>query len=218
MTRTKGQGGSRRERRFLLGSIFAAVALGVLVLAVGSAGATSLAGSNFEIDQTANGANLVPDAAAPSIDWLARGANTLMTGVRKQDDAATGSGDDSFGQGTSEDQAVPTPVNGSIPPNKSDLKSFGVFQENISATQSYLHLFWSRVQDPRGTTNMDFEFNKSQTLSSNGITPVRTAGDLLIEYHLDNGGAAAALSPRGGGGSGRGGGKTPGRQGGRWGK
>jgi uncharacterized repeat protein (TIGR01451 family) len=193
MTRIKGQGGSRRQRRFVLGSVFAAVALGVLVLAVGSAGAASIGTSKFEIDTDAN---LVVNTAG-NIDWLAGGTGTaLRAGVKTQNDAPTGSGDDSFGQGTSEDDPVPTPVQGSVPPNKSDLKSFGVFQENIDATHSYLHLFWSRVQDPKGTTNMDFEFNKSQTPSSNGITPVRTAGDLLIEYHIDNGGTAVTLSLR----------------------
>ena len=35
---------------------------------------------------------------------------------------------------------------------------------------------------------MDFEFNKSETLSANGVTPVRTAGDLLIQYDLSQGG------------------------------
>src|SRR3546814_6437904 len=35
---------------------------------------------------------------------------------------------------------------------------------------------------------MDFEFNKSETLSANGVTPVRTAGDLLIQYDLASGG------------------------------
>ena len=53
---------------------------------------------------------------------------------------------------------------------------------------------------------MDFEFNKlycdpvasppDLDCSSNGITPNRSIGDLLIEYHLENGGVAATLSLR----------------------
>ena len=35
---------------------------------------------------------------------------------------------------------------------------------------------------------MDFEFNQSSTLSANGVTPVRTEGDLLIQYDLSQGG------------------------------
>lgn len=43
---------------------------------------------------------------------------------------------------------------------------------------------------------MDFEFNQSKTLSSNGVTPVRTVKDVLIEYHLANGGTNVTLSLR----------------------
>ncbi len=69
--------------------------------------------------------------------------------------------DDSFGQGSKEDTVVPTVVDGSIPPNKSDLKNFGVYLEE-TAGDDFLHMFWHRVQDPTGTTNMDFEFNQSE--------------------------------------------------------
>lgn len=40
---------------------------------------------------------------------------------------------------------------------------------------------------------MDFEFNQSSTVSSNGITPVRTQGDLLIQYDLSQGGTNPTL-------------------------
>ena len=40
---------------------------------------------------------------------------------------------------------------------------------------------------------MDFEFNKSETLSANGVTPVRSAGDLLIQYDLTQGGTNPQL-------------------------
>ncbi|GAA4678501.1 hypothetical protein Prum_042900 [Phytohabitans rumicis] len=142
----------------------------------------SLPGSNFEIDTDAN---LKVDDPAPSIDWAS------VAETRKQD-TASGPTDESFGQGSKEDTAVPSVVDGSIPPNKSDLKFFGVYQEGTTAT-GFLNLFWSRVQDPQGTTNMDFEFNQSSTLSSNGVTPVRTAGDLLIIYDLSQGGTNPQL-------------------------
>jgi Predicted outer membrane protein len=35
---------------------------------------------------------------------------------------------------------------------------------------------------------MDFEFNQSSVISGNGVTPVRTAGDVLIQYDLSQGG------------------------------
>jgi hypothetical protein len=148
-----------------------------------SHGTVTLSGSNFEIDTDAN---LKVDHASPSIDWAS------VTEIRRQDQP-TGASDDSFGQGTKEDTAIPSVVDGSIPPNKSDLKFFGVYQEG-GTSNGFLNLYWSRVQDPQGTTNMDFEFNQSATLSSNGITPVRTAGDLLIIYDLSNGGTVPTLA------------------------
>ena len=61
------------------------------------------------------------------------------------------------------------------------------------ATDDLLHLYWLRVQEPNGTTNMDFEFNQLSTPSANGVTPVRTAGDLLIQYDLSQGGVNPVL-------------------------
>jgi hypothetical protein len=59
-----------------------------------------------------------------------------------------------------------------------------------------LNLAWSRVSDPSGTTLMDFEFNQSSTPCSSGPNVVRTAGDLLIEYAIDQGGARADITGR----------------------
>lgn len=97
--------------------------------------------------------------------------------------AASGQGDNSFGQGTSEDDPVPSPKLDSIPPNKSDITRFYEANETVSVSGSdktFLYLGWERITDPSGTTNFDFELNQSKTLSSNGQTPVRTAGDVLI--------------------------------------
>ena len=146
-------------------------------------GDVSLASSNFEIDTDAN---LVVDHADPSIDWAS------VAEVRK-DDVPSGQNDDAFGQGSKEDTEVPAVVTGSIPPNKSDLKTFGVFEEVQAGGAGFMHLFWTRVQDPKGTTNMDFEFNQSEVISANGVTPVRTPGDLLIVYELSKGGTVPEL-------------------------
>lgn len=165
----------------------------VLAVALIPAGATashpevSLAGSDFEIDTDAN---LKVDDASPSIDWAS-------VTQRQGADLETGSHDNSFGQGTKEDTAVPSVVDGSIPNNKSDLLNFGFYLETISSTQQFLHLYWRRVQEPTGTTNMDFEFNKNKAqgtgLSSNGVTPIRSEGDMLIQYDLSQGGTNPTL-------------------------
>jgi hypothetical protein len=160
-----------------------AVALVLVLPATASHPEVSLAGSNFEIDTDAN---LKLNDAAPSIDWAS------VSEIRRSDEPS-GSGDNSFGQGTKEDTAVPSVVSGSIPPNKSDLLTFGVYLETNALGKRFLNLFWHRVQEPSGTTNMDFEFNQSSTTSTNGVTPVRTAGDLLIQYDLSQGGVNPVL-------------------------
>src|SRR3954451_4897028 len=160
-----------------------------------------LAGSNFEIDTDSN---LKVDGAADCIDWLAGGTGTpLRTGVLSTTDKPTGATDNSFGQGSQEDDANPTIVSGSLPPNKSDLKTFGLCSE-VTAAGKYLELFWSRVQNPSGTTNMDFELNQKNcepaaiptNCSTNGVTPARTIGDKLITYDLANGGTVPTISIR----------------------
>jgi len=175
--------------------------------------AATLTGSAFEIDTDAN---LVVDNSG-CIDWLTGGSGSgLRTGVLAKTDKATGTGDDSFGQGTSENDANPTIVSGSIPPNKSDLKKFGLYSETGEAstanpTGKFLALFWARVQNPSGTTNMDFELNQkfcdptasptncainSKDATVTPETPIRTAGDKLITYDLSKGGTVPSISIR----------------------
>jgi hypothetical protein len=170
----------------LLGGTAALIAaLALAIPAIASHPEVSLPDSNFEIDTDAN---LKQDDASPSIDW----ASTSVAETRKKD-IDPGPTDDSFGEGTKEDTAVPTVVDGSIPPNKSDLLNFGVYLETTPTGARFLNLFWHRVQEPSGTTNMDFEFNQSSTISANGVTPVRTAGDVLIQYDLSRGGTSPIL-------------------------
>jgi hypothetical protein len=174
----------RRKRRVLALGAAGALALTALVAApaVANHPEVSLPGSDFEIDTDAN---LKVDDAAPSTDWVGVTEN-------RQADLPTGSGDDSFGGGSKEDTPVPKVVDGSIPPNKSDLLNFGTYLEQ-TASGDFLHMFWHRVQEPSGTTNMDFEFNQSDVTSSNGVTPERTDGDLLIRYDLSQGGTNPQL-------------------------
>jgi hypothetical protein len=181
---------SKRTRWLLSIGVIAALMLGLQVAAFASHPEVSLTGSNFEIDTDAN---LKVDDAAPSTDWAGVGqASEADLGEVRQPDKDSGAGDDSFGNGSKEDTLVPSVVDGSIPPNKSDLLTFGVYLEQ-NAAGKFLNLYWHRVQEPSGTTNMDFEFNQSETISSNGVTPVRTAGDLLIQYDLASGGTHPEL-------------------------
>ncbi|MFC7613559.1 hypothetical protein ACFQV2_08010 [Actinokineospora soli] len=142
--------------------------------------AANLGGSPFD----AGDGNLVLNDEAQ--DWV--NAPNRKVGL----DKPTGQTDDSFGQGTKEDTAVPTVVDGSIPNNKSDLTRLYVANEKVSGKE-FLYLAWERVQEPNGTTNMDFEFNQDSTASANGVTPIRTAGDVLIKYDLSQGGVNPVL-------------------------
>jgi len=141
--------------------------------------------------------NVVPAAATltGSTFDASNGALDAASGLVTGHDAPTGPTDDSFGQGTHEDTAVPTVVDGSIPNNKADLKDFYVALEH-SGGMDFLYLGWLREPNPNGSTDMDFEFNQSQVLSANGVTPVRTPGDLLITYDITNGGVSVAVSYR----------------------
>jgi hypothetical protein len=166
---------------------------------------TGTSGSAFEIDASAN---LIVDTPG-CIDWLSGGSGTAFrSGVLEKNDKPSGTSDDAFGQGTSENDANPTIVSGSIPPNKSDLKAFGVYTEATPGAK-FLELFWSRIQNPSGTTNMDFELNQKfcnpsgnpTNCANNGSgvtpeTPVRTTGDKLITYDLANGGTVPTISIR----------------------
>jgi hypothetical protein len=61
-------------------------------------------------------------------------------------------------------------------------------------SNDFLYLAWERVQAPKGTTNMDFELNQSDQASGNGVTPIRTAGDILVLYDLERGGSTPTLA------------------------
>jgi hypothetical protein len=168
-----------------------AVGLGTIPASAGHPEA-SLAGSNFEIDEDAN---LKLDDPAPSVDW---GSLAHPNGPElRATDLATGQNDDSYKGGVKEDTECPDETTGSIPNNKSDLLTFHVYEEpGVGTHPGFLNLAWSRVSDPSGTTLMDFEFNQSETECTVGPNKVRTEGDLLIEYAIDQGGARADISGR----------------------
>jgi hypothetical protein len=171
-----------------------------------------LSGSDFEIDKIVEppagskkntlptgGANLKLNGSGSCVDWGS-------VSDTKQPDGTTGSNDNSFGQGTSENDAVPTVVSDSIPPNKSDLLNFGVFEEH-AATKTFVALYWARINSPSGTTNMDFELNQNSCdfsaaqdttppgniCSANHVTPTRLSGDKLVIFNLSSGGTSVDI-------------------------
>jgi hypothetical protein len=175
-----------RARLAFAGALVVGCAL-VPTVATANHPEASLEGSDFEIDVDAN---LVVDDPAPSTDWAG------VTEMRATD-VPTGANDDSYKGGVKEDTACPGETTGSIPNNKSDLRTFHVYREAGDGTHpGFLNLAWSRVTDPSGTTLMDFEFNQSSDNCASGPNKVRTIGDLLIEYSIVQGGARAEITGR----------------------
>jgi hypothetical protein len=126
-----------------------------------------------------------------STDWQ------NVSGLNPGFDLPSGTGDNSFGQGTKEDNPNVTVVNGSIPPNKSDLSRFYEASETGTNNHNFLYLAWERT-NVLGSANMDFEINHNTTPGFNGSTtgPVtlnRTAGDLLVTYDFTNGGGTPTV-------------------------
>jgi hypothetical protein len=185
--------GSPQERRLLqcsLASLAPGANLTVVVQAVVPTdflfNPPTPSGTTIEIDTPS--ANVVNNG---STDWVDAGLN-CAAGIKCRLDA-TGTTDNSFGQGTKEDSPIPTIVSGSIPNNKSDLLRFYVNNARVSTAQGvhdFIYLAWRRVQAPSGTTYMDFELNQNVAAPGvgNGVTPLRTAGDILIKYDLSQGG------------------------------
>jgi hypothetical protein len=194
--------GTRTVRRLVLGATVLGVVAAYGVVAPSLALGASLTGSDFEIDANAN---LVVDDGG--IDWLDGGSGSDMrSDALVKPDRPTGQGDDAFTQGTNINDTPTTITTGSIPNNKSDLTNFGIYVDKQSS-ETYVNVVWTRVQAPNGTTTMDFEFNQSSA-RQNGISPpsnpdvdkttipLRTSGDILITYFLENGGTHPTLTRR----------------------
>lgn len=179
----------RRKTRLLALTILTASAFAVLFVAASSG--TLSGGSTFE----SGDGNLAVDTAGLH-DWnspveaiscgtvIPGGGDNCGLDLVKGDPNA--SSDNSFGQGSKNDTPSPTVVSGQIPPSKDDLSRFYVNQEKAGGND-YLYLAWER-SNLLGSAHVDFEFNQSQTLSTNGVTPVRTAGDLLIDFDFSGSG------------------------------
>src|SRR6266540_68757 len=152
-----------------------ALVLGMLPLSA----LANLAGSTFE----SNDGNLIVNTGG-NTDWA--NAPNRVVGI----DLPSGTGDNSFGQGTKEDDPNVTVVSGSIPPQKSDLTRFYVGSEFVTGS-NFLYLAWER-SNVLGSANMDFELNqKTQpNLTTTGPKLLnRTAGDLLITFDFGGSGA-----------------------------
>jgi prealbumin domain-containing protein len=161
-----------------VGILTTVAALGAL--ATEGIATANLPGSTFE----GNDGNLVVNTAG-NTDWI--NAPNRVTGLDKFADKT----DNSFGQGTKEDDPNVTIVTGSIPPNKNDLTRFYVASE-FTNNSNYLYLAWERLVNI-GSANLDLELNQNPTTGFTGTTtgPItlnRTAGDILITFDFSGSG------------------------------
>jgi hypothetical protein len=179
-----GRNAVTKLRALLPPKWLASAAMVLLVVA----GTSALALANVPPSTFEGGdGNLVPNTVGDT-DW------STVAGLHTGIDLPSGTGDNSFGQGTKEDNAAVTVVSGSIPPNKSDLIRFYEASELVGG-QNFLYLAWERT-NVLGSANMDFEINQATTpgLGTPGPHTInRTAGDLLVTYDFTNGGSTPTL-------------------------
>src|SRR5262245_49269441 len=187
-------------------------ALGLLVGAtvITKNASATLSGAVFE----GGDGNIIEDPTAPgTVDWanLVASGGTLSVGV----DQPTGSDDNSFTQGSKENEVDVQIGNGSIPNNKADIGQFAVgsqvIQSGARAGNFQMYLAWIRNNDG-GTTNFDFEINqaaqpdmsipvgsppnttKQVHLVRTGDGPGPLVDDLLISYDLQGGASTPTLT------------------------
>src|SRR3954454_15327128 len=132
MNRNVGELRRHSHRRWwAVGATFVAVAVFSVVF-VAASGA-NLTGSTFE----STDGNLVVNTGG-NTDWK------NVAGLQPNIDQPTGSTDNSFTQGTKEDDPNVTIAAGSIPPNKNDLTRSYLASEVVGG-QTFLYLAWERT-------------------------------------------------------------------------
>jgi hypothetical protein len=203
-----GGGGLRRwlaRRRWIFGGTVAALL--ALVLSVAAAGGPIGTAALFEDED----GNLAIDNAG-QMDWNGfaptawtgtapyRQSTTVVNGwtFKGLEDALQTSSDTGFKGGTKQDDNC-AQVIGSRAPNKDDLKRIYIAHKTVNG-HIYLMLAWERI--PQNSTSasahVGFEFNQSRTScgpKSDSLVE-RTAGDMLIVYDFEGGGAPPVLTVR----------------------
>ena len=186
---------TRRLSRRYVGGLISLLAL---LAFVATAGGTLPGGTTFE----SSDGNLVKAAGT---DWC----NTVVANVctatapnlaTGQDIIPAGNGpstDDSFANGTKQDDVAPSVGTGGIP-NKGDLDRFYVANELVNSN-NYLYLGFelNRVSNTSASVHTGFEFNKNYcnpaspdpaVCSANNVTPKRSQNDILVVFDLEGGG------------------------------
>lgn len=153
-------------------SLVVAMTGGILSAGFLQPASATLPGSTF------NGLDKVVDAGVTDITDPIQGADTS-----------------NYSNGSSEDDICPGVQTGTAP-NADDLDHF-YFGTESNASGVFLYLAWHRISAV-GDKTIDFELNQSSALApgcANGVTPARTAGDVLISFDF-NGSGTVTLNRR----------------------
>jgi hypothetical protein len=153
-------------------------------------GGSGSLGSNFEID-----GNLLDEDGSAGLDWGSPGLALInVLDPPLTDLSPDYFEDNAFTEGAKENDPVPVVLDASVPPNKSDLTNFLIAQDEVDGN-GFLALGWIR-SNSLGTANFDFELNQLEALTSNGVTPVRMHGDVLISFDFESSGNVVTLKLR----------------------
>src|SRR5688572_11776577 len=142
---------------------------------------------SFEID-----GNLVDDPPGEPIDWSTDQAGRtphpgLMTRVEFVD--ASGQGDNIFGQGSKELEPGGWSCLSGSAPGKDDIVNGSIAVRAIGQKR-FMYVNFVRAS-PNGDAHMDYEFNQSAEQNpACPELPKRTAGDILITFDTEQGGAS----------------------------
>jgi uncharacterized repeat protein (TIGR01451 family) len=161
----------------MLVSLVVAITGGILAAGLLQPAQATLTGSSF------NGLDASPttDLAAGAIDIVDPSGNTDTS---------------NYTNGSDEDTICPGVGTGTAP-NSTDFDHF-YFGTESNASGVFIYLGWHRISN-NGTKTLDFELNQSSALApscGNGVTPARTAGDVLISYDFSGGGGTVTLNRR----------------------
>ncbi len=176
-------------RVFKARSLLALVISIVLAISLTGSASATLTGSIVE----SGDGDLDPNTSDPprAFDWNHPYQPISCPGTNCGLDPVGSEQDDILNVGTREDDTIPTIIHSSVPPNRDDLSRFYAIQE--IEVGGFLHLAWERA-NLLGAAHLDFEFNQSNMPSANGVTPLRTEGDVLLSF--DFGGTGAPIVSR----------------------
>ena len=176
---------TNRSRRASRPRWFVGTSVFVVIVAIVGAVFMSISGANLAPSKFEAQDGDLTVGTAGNLDWV--NAPGRVSGL----ELGSGAADNSFGQGTKEDDPAVKVGQGSIPKQKSDLTRFYAASDFVNG-DNYLYLAWERA-NVLGSANMDFEINQSTSpvLTSEftgSMTLSRTAGDLLITFDFSGGG------------------------------